>query len=300
MNDSVTRWASLSSALGQPNIASLVRNVRLSPTRANHNVTTLQHCGPHIAVLVQPEFSRSGPFCASPRNPTLPPLLSLTRVYWIESKWSAPLLGAVLAAAPNVKHLTLSSSPSIGSAFSTVVLSAPGPTFPSLSRLQSLVLLPLRPFCARTLLHDANLARLTHLTIVPGHLEWEGFPVLPALRTLTLFDDRTKTLVPFPAIVTCCPALEELRYSGHISATAPTEEQTAGALACVRIYLGLWLLQPVRTHAKILLGTAFGALERVVLDGPGWAGSLELDEWTQLRVRGCVVEEGNDTPSGDY
>ncbi|KAJ7306828.1 hypothetical protein DFH08DRAFT_944804 [Mycena albidolilacea] len=204
--------------------------------------------------------------------------------------------------AASVKHLTLSSSPSIGSAFSTAVLSEPGPTFPSLSRLQSLVLLLFRPSCARVLLHDADLARLTHLTIVPGHLEWEGFPVLPALRTLTLFDDRTRTLVPFPAILTCCPALEELRYSCHISATAPTEEQTAGALGCVRIYLGLWLLQPVRAHAKILLGAAFSILERVnvVLDGPGWAGALELDEWAQLRVRGCAVEEGYDTPSGDY
>ncbi|KAJ7863725.1 Alpha/Beta hydrolase protein [Mycena olivaceomarginata] len=134
VNDSVTRWASLSSALGQPNIASL---------------------------------------------------------------WSAPLLGAVLAAAPNVKHLTLSSSPSIGSAFSTAVLSAPGPTFPSLSRLQSLVLLP----SARS----AHTRCCTTQTW-PPHTPHDrtraprvgGIPRPAPLRTLTLFDDRTKTLVPFP------------------------------------------------------------------------------------------------------
>ncbi|KAJ7836039.1 hypothetical protein B0H14DRAFT_3870904, partial [Mycena olivaceomarginata] len=188
------RWPSLSSALLQPEIAILVRNVRLSPTRFHHNEFMLRHCGPHINVLVQPEFPRSERLYTAALPTPLPPLLSLTRVYWIETAWSAPLLRAVLAAAPNIQHLSLSSSASIGTGLSAATL----PVFPPLPRLQSLVLLPLTPFCVHAILHATNLAQLTHLTIAPAHLEWPALPVLPALRTLTLFDDRTPAPATFP------------------------------------------------------------------------------------------------------
>ncbi|KAJ7825061.1 hypothetical protein B0H14DRAFT_3874642 [Mycena olivaceomarginata] len=200
-------WAKLAQdlfALLQPEIAILVRNVRLSPTRFHHNEFMLRHCGPHINVLVQPEFPRSERLYTAALDTPLPPLLSLTRVYWIETAWSAPLLRAVLAAAPNIQHLSLSSSPSIGTGLSAATL----PVFPPLPRLQSLVLLPLTPSCVHAILHATNLAQLTHLTIAPAHLEWPALPVLPALRTLTLFDDRAprpRHLPPRPAAARSLP-----------------------------------------------------------------------------------------------
>ncbi|KAJ7306852.1 hypothetical protein DFH08DRAFT_1088882 [Mycena albidolilacea] len=307
------RWPSLSNALLQPEIAILVRNVRLSPTRFDHNEFMLRHCGPHINVLVQPEFPRSERLYTATLHTPLPPLLSLTRVYWIESAWSAPLLRAVLAAAPNIQHLSLSSSPSIGTGLSAATL----PVFPPLPRLQSLVLLPLTPSCVYAILHATNLAQLTHLTIAPVHLEWPAFPVLPALRALTLFDDRAPAplpfppapppRVPFPAILALLPALAALHYSpARLSATdaPPPPDARAPALTCVHLYLGAeWLageaLGRLRAHAAALCGAAFGALERVVLDGPGWvagagpcAGWEEWAEWRDLNGRGCGVVVG--------
>ncbi|KAF8217605.1 hypothetical protein K438DRAFT_1795317 [Mycena galopus ATCC 62051] len=296
VNDS-KRWPSLSKALLQPDRAGLVRNIRLSPTRFDHNAFILHHCAPHIQVLVQPEFPRIERLYAADLDFPLSPLPSLTRVYWIESTWSVPLLRAVLAAAPNIKHLTLSSSSSIGSG----LYSAIPPVFPALSCLESLVLLPLTPLCVHTLLNDAKLIRLTHLTIAPVQLEWDAFPVLRTLRTLTLveYPSYTRARVPFPSLLPHFPCLEELRYSAHLPAVAPVEKQTASTLTCVRLYLGAEALPPMlltelpaHRNAMLLLGPAFGALENVVLDGPGWAGNLEWDEWVQLRARGCMVVRG--------
>jgi hypothetical protein len=296
------QWPLLSSALLQPEVAHLVRTVRLSPMRFDHNEFLLQHCGPHIKVLVQPEFPRFERLYASSLDDPLPPLLSLKRVYWIESTWSAQLLRAVLAAAPSLTHLTLTTSSSIGSGLNRAV----SPVFPPLSCLQSLVLLPFSTFSVHTLLRDADLSRLTRLTIAPVHLGWQAFPVLPALRTLTLVNHPAsmRTNVSFPALLTRCPRLEELRYSMHNHLIPPEEGQKASALACVALYqssdvvpsLQQPLLDSGRPHATLLLGPAFGALEHVVLDGPGWEADggirMKWSEWAQLRARGCSVKVG--------
>ncbi|KAJ6469330.1 hypothetical protein C8R45DRAFT_1166860 [Mycena sanguinolenta] len=300
------RWPSLSRALLNPDPTSVirnVRNVRLSPTRFDRNALILRHCGPHIEVLVQPEFPRMERFYSAALDMPLPPMLSLSRIYWTESTWSAPLLQSVLAASPNLQHLTLSSSASIGSGFS-----GPEPLkFPPLPRLESLVLLALDAPCLHALLWNPNLAKLTHLTTAPAQLESSSgaVPVLRTLRTLTLVDFPTVygTRVPFPAILTLFPCLEELRYSTHLGVTPPQPEQVAAALRCVRLHTAQppamrepearTQLESMHRHAAVLIGAAFGALERVVLDGPGWVRHQELGrEWMRLRARGCVVEEG--------
>ncbi|KAJ7245405.1 hypothetical protein B0H12DRAFT_786998 [Mycena haematopus] len=142
----------------------------------------LRHCGPHIEVLVQPEFPRMERLYAASLDIPLPLLLSLTRVYWIESTWSLPLLRAVLAVAPNLKHLTLSSSPSIGSGFSNAEPSEP-PVFPPLYCLQSLVLLPFDSLCVHALLQGAN---------------WPGSHTLPSLQ-------HTSNGRRFPSCTACAP-----------------------------------------------------------------------------------------------
>ncbi|KAF7338829.1 hypothetical protein MSAN_02205600 [Mycena sanguinolenta] len=304
------RWPSLSKALLNPHPTSVirnVRNVRLSPTRFDRNALILRHCGPHIEVLVQPEFPRTERFYSAALDTPLPPMLSLTHIYWIESAWSAALLQSVLAAAPNLTHLTLSSSASIGSGFSNT---EPVAVFPPLPPLQSLVLLALDSPCVHALLHGANLSRLTDLTISPDQLESSNgaFPVLCSLRTLTLvnFPAVYRTRIPFPAILTLFPCLEELHYSTYSALPIPPQsEQAAGALRCVRMYTALppamrepearEHLEEMRAHAAILLAPAFGALERVVLDGPGWVRDVELERaWMRLRARGVCGGGGRD------
>ncbi|KAJ6627634.1 hypothetical protein B0H10DRAFT_1993483 [Mycena sp. CBHHK59/15] len=89
------RFATLSAVLERPETARLVRSIRLSPTRFDHNFAILKRC-PLVEAL-------------------LSPLLSLKCVYWKESSWSSALLQSVFKVAQNLEHLRLSSSSTIGS-----------------------------------------------------------------------------------------------------------------------------------------------------------------------------------------
>ncbi|KAJ7834814.1 hypothetical protein B0H14DRAFT_2797948, partial [Mycena olivaceomarginata] len=179
--------------------------------------TTMSSCcdtATHTSTSSSSQSFRPRPSVSTPlptSASTIPQARVLDRVRLV-----SPLLRAVLAAAPNIQHLSLSSPPGIGTGLSAATL----PVFPPLPRLQSLVLLPLTPFCVHAILHATNLAQLTHLIIVPAHLQWPAFPVLPALRTLTLFDDRVPAAFTFPAILALLPALAALHYSpAPLSAT---------------------------------------------------------------------------------
>ncbi|KAJ6580894.1 hypothetical protein B0H19DRAFT_1228440 [Mycena capillaripes] len=280
------RWPSLFSGLEKLHIARLVRSVRLSTTRFDHNALVLQQCT-QIEVLVQPEFPRSERLY-SVTEVELPPLLFLKRLYWIESWWSSPLLHSVLRAAPNLEHISLSSSSTIG--FDPAL----EPTFPSLPHLRTLALPQLSTQCVRALLRT-DLAQLTHLTITPAHLDWPAFPILPALRTLALVEHPAPTRVPFPAILAHCPSLCELRHNARAVPVMPDAKQTAPALVCVRMHLGDGRTMPpaLPLYATMLLGPAFGALECVALDGPGWVNRpMPWSQWEQLQKRGIRVEQG--------
>ncbi|KAJ7154549.1 hypothetical protein C8R46DRAFT_1356600 [Mycena filopes] len=279
------QWPSLSGGLEHPNVARLVRSIRLSTTRFDRNTDVLRRCT-QVEVLVQPEFPRTERLY-SPATVQLPPLESLKRVHWIASAWSSALLQSVLFAAPNLVHISLSSSSTIGFDPATQ------PIFPDLPRLRSLVLVQLNTECVRAILRT-DLGRLTRLTIDPRHLAWDAFPILPALEVLALVDSVE---LPFPTILARCPALRELRYDCRTRFIPPEEKQTAPALVCVRLLLRQRPL-PTRAEAQaaLLLGPAFGALERVVLDGPGWGPHpLPTPTWSgaaELLARGCRIEQG--------
>ncbi|KAJ7921226.1 hypothetical protein B0H13DRAFT_1985558 [Mycena leptocephala] len=99
-------------------------------------------------------------------NPA-PPLLSLKRLYWIES-W------CVLRAARSLEHISLSTR------------------LPRSPHLRSLVVPQLSTQCVRALLRT-DLSALTELTISPTHITWPHCPVLPALRTLALVEHPAPT-----------------------------------------------------------------------------------------------------------
>ncbi|KAJ6572281.1 hypothetical protein B0H19DRAFT_681159 [Mycena capillaripes] len=274
-------WPSLSLALEQPRIARQVRSVRLSWTNFDHNTLVLQRCGPHVEVLVLTQ----SPY--RDREISLPILPSLRRLYWAETSSSAPLLGAVVSAAPNLEHLSFTSSGSLP----RYGVAAPVSFSPFLN-LRSLVVVDLSTPYVHALFRT-HMPQLVHLTIAPAHLVSGAFPFLPALHTLILAGEAS---TPFPAILRHCPALRELRYDTLRRPTPPAGTQTATKLWCVRLYLSSWVSVSIerleRVTAALLIGPAFPALQRVVLDGSAWGAREERREWAQLRARGCRVEAG--------
>ncbi|KAJ7512329.1 hypothetical protein B0H11DRAFT_2182682 [Mycena galericulata] len=285
------RFASLSAALERPATARLVRSVRLSTTRFDHNAAVLRQC-PHVEVLVQPEFPRAERLYAA-RDTPLPPLPALRRLYWIESWWSSGLLQRVLDAAPHLAHIALSSSSTIGSDPAAPL------AVPALPHLTALALARLAAPCVHAFLRTPDLRQLTRLTIAPAHLASKDCPALPALRTLALTAHPTPTRLPFPAICARCPALRELRYDARSRVEAPEDGEGAPALArlvCVRLRLPVAPHPTVaEAHFRLFCGPAFGALERVVLEGRQWVIVLRRIEGfrgmrDQLSARGCRVE----------
>ncbi|KAJ7749210.1 hypothetical protein B0H16DRAFT_1888261 [Mycena metata] len=274
INDS--GWPSLSSSLQHPNVARLVRSIRLSTTRFDHNIDVLARC-PHLEVLVQPEFPCTERLYSG-ATVQLPPLQSLKRLYWVVSAWSSVLLQSVLFAAPNLEHISLSGYATIGSDLATQ------PTFPDLPHLNSLE-------CVYTILRT-DLSRLTRLTINPAYLALDAFTVFPALQMLALPEYLRQ--LPFPAIFARCPALRELRYNA-LSGFIPPEEKHAPFLACIRLFLSRMTSQ-AQAQVALLLGPAFSALERVMLDGPGWGPPPSPEAmWpgtADLLARGCRIEKG--------
>ncbi|KAJ6475200.1 hypothetical protein C8R47DRAFT_1220676 [Mycena vitilis] len=299
------RWPSLHNGLQRTQNARRVRGVRLSSTRPDHNVWVLQRC-PHIHVLVLPEAQgRDGD--SGTGVPFLPALPLLKHLYWAETSFGAALLPAVLTAAPNVEQISLArkvKTPRFNA--QRIDRSA---AFPPLPCVRSLSLIRVRETCLQKL-WTTTLPQLTHLTISRASLhETPNRPLFPTLRVLALVTDPAER-VSFPAILHHFPALSELRYD----ASNPPLIQSSGPLAAklVRVRLHLPLPTPApapdlredapledltpagaaHKNAKLLMNPMFPALQRIVLDGPGWGGYVNGTEWAGLRARGCLVEDG--------
>ncbi|KAJ7251583.1 hypothetical protein C8J57DRAFT_1352122 [Mycena rebaudengoi] len=133
VNDDDRLWPSLASGLNQPEIANIVRSLRLSNAQVNYNKFVLQHC-PKIEVV-------------------LPPLLSLKRLYWVDYTQSSSLFRGILAASPNLEHISLFGELKIES-------------HPSLPFVQS-TCLELKLDSVHSLLRRTDPARLTQLTVGP-------------------------------------------------------------------------------------------------------------------------------------
>ncbi|KAF8217609.1 hypothetical protein K438DRAFT_1952495 [Mycena galopus ATCC 62051] len=297
----------LYSALQQHDTARLVRSVHLSSGHFENNEVVLRLCGPRTKVIVQPDFSTSEKLYAAawPEHQLpIPPLFALTHIYWVECLWSVFQLNAVLVAAPNLRHLALTSSKHLSSGYikDLPLQLSPAPVFPPLPHLQTLNVVRLGTDCVHALFTPgSHFGQLRHLTIAPMHLEWAEFPVLRALRVLALVVGSSPTgKIPFPAILGRCPSLEELRYGARDTPVPPCEKQVAAKLLCVRLHLDVQQLfsarrdrrVPSRLHAALLLGSTFHALKRIVLDGPGWSAEepTEWPEWSLLRENGCRVD----------
>ncbi|KAJ7199126.1 hypothetical protein GGX14DRAFT_662104 [Mycena pura] len=288
------RWASLSAALQRPDIARHVRSLRLSTTCYEHNVEALRYC-PQVEVLVQPELPHPELLYAAPSVP-LPLLHSLRHLYWVESQGSSAILDKVLSAAPNLEHIFLTSPATI-----IGIRSASTPIeLPNLPHLKSLVLTWLHMEHAFAILRN-DLQHLTHLTVNLSDFTRDTALSLPALTSLAFVGLSGPARVPYPTICAHCPALRELRYNASLFSEPPAAGQTAPALTYIQLYLSAPRLhRPAYSHfLRFFEAPAFAALERVVLEGFGWAylaRRVKLGAGP-LRARGCRVEFSAD---GDY
>ncbi|KAJ7164414.1 hypothetical protein C8R46DRAFT_1352155, partial [Mycena filopes] len=284
----------LYAALQRPGTARLVRSVRLSTTRFDHNLAILGMC-PNLKLVVQPDalsMSRSDSLVGiaeSIGTAVLPDFFSLTRIYWTESYVASALLRRLVAAAPNLNHLFLSHSSALRQDSPQAVVLPP---LPSLTRLGIGRLASL----GMPLILPADLNRLTHLTCTPPLLILTDFPLLSAVNTLTLCGARTT--VPFARIFSRCPRLQTLCYDARNQLWVPAKGAADAPLACIHLQLpanvgsSLWWAT-VEAHFVLFLAPEFPRVQRVVLHG-GRADVIANPRWvdirTDLQKRSCEVK----------
>lgn len=291
------RFQALYTALQRPDTARLVRSLRLSTTRFDHNYAILALC-PQLQIVVQPDalsLARSDSLVAisEPINMLhLPQFSLLKRIYWTESFMASGLLRRVLELASNLEHLFLSDSATLKADTVNVLVLPPVPSLHSLG-FGRLV------FNSVPSILQGNLQHLTHFTCPPTLLIFTHFPVLPALHMLTLSGARTS--IPFPRIFSCCPCLREIHYDVRNGLWAPSETAAQMPLACVRLHAPAvcaapgsrrdWT--PLTAHFALFLSPEFPRLRRLVLHG-GWADVVADVRFgpvaAGLGAQGCEVE----------
>ncbi|CAK5284647.1 unnamed protein product [Mycena citricolor] len=294
-------WQSLSDALEDPETARLVRTARLSTTRFDLNESVLCRCA-HLRVVSLGEFPRLERV-GTAGGRALSTMAQLTHVEWVVSDWSGPLLLALLAAAPNVTHLVLKSSSTIGRGLSAPKCLDP---FPALRSLHLLSAIDLNEADIHAILRASDAFRpcLTHLAIRPKCLSDIRFPVLPALRTLDLGDSAVEWFT-FNDVFERCPNVHTVGYHAlcaSMASGANTPRGAASALVCLRIRLDALRMSPlglalIERCLQTLFdgGPLFASLERIVCEGGGWRSvrdEIDVADWlmTELEGRGCRIE----------
>ncbi|KAJ7512314.1 hypothetical protein B0H11DRAFT_2214122 [Mycena galericulata] len=297
------RFDSLYAALLRPENASLVRSIRLSISRFDHNCAILALC-PQVQVVCHPNPSLMTIAEQDMASDTrrldalttgllqFPVFLSLRHIYWTESVLASRLLRALLPSAPNVEHIFLEYAPSVHSYVPIPAL----PALPSLRRLSC----PDSSTASTLRLFDLDLTRLARLTCAPSHLLLPEFPaLLPALTTLELFGSRQT--ISFDTVFARCPRLRELCYDVWNRPAEPqlslTESPAPGpGLRCVRLHSAVTVVRNwglIDAHFRLLLEPWFPPIQRVVLYGT-WHRVVADARFVLfrdgLRARKCEVE----------
>ncbi|KAJ7150840.1 hypothetical protein C8R43DRAFT_1005373 [Mycena crocata] len=290
------RFEILRAALERPGIAPLVRSIRLSPTRMDHNAVILALC-PQVQVVVQPDAPSRSDLLGAVADADLEvqmQLPSLRHVYWRESFLSGGLLRNLLLVAPNLEFLYLSDSSIL-----QVDRTDTAPDFPPIPSLQRLV-----HYLGSSLdtgtksivsILKADRRRLTRLHCNPKLLDLLSFPELPALRTLELFGSRG--IIPFAEIFASCPRLQELCYDVWTGMSPwPTSTQVESPLSLVRMNSAVTIVRDWRSiedHFDRLLAPGFPRIKRLVLHGT-WHRVVPDERFARFRAglheQGCQIE----------
>ncbi|KAJ7669483.1 hypothetical protein DFH06DRAFT_185200 [Mycena polygramma] len=278
------RFHTLSSVLQRTGATHLVRSVRLSPTRFDHNYAILALCT-RLQVIVLPEIMPVSleEHVACPNLDVLqfPEYRSLKQMYWTESAVSAALLRRLIPVAPNLEYLYIQSA----NLRADQILD-----LPAIPRLRRLGLGRLHfPF-----VYTMDLQNLTRLTCPASLPNMPQFPVFPSLRTLELFGSRTT--LSFKIIFSRCPRLRELCYDVWNSPVEPEEAQAQPPLTCIRLQSAVTVVREwalLEAHFGLFLSPKFPRLQRLVLHG-SWHRVVDTALFTSFRdglqAQGCQIE----------
>ncbi|KAJ6599911.1 hypothetical protein DFH09DRAFT_1355929 [Mycena vulgaris] len=286
------RFHLLYKSLERPGTADLVRSIRLSTIREDHNYAILALC-PRVQIIVQPEFSglamsTSEVLAAfsrfeADRQLVLPGFHSLRHLYWADSLMASRLLYTVIQASPNLEFLFV--SPSAPQPFN-MDASLEFSDIPSLKRLA----FPQAQRSMASSLLRMDMKHLTRLQCSPLNLP-EDFPLLPSLHALELFGSRSN--IPFSIIFSRCPHLRELSYDVW-NRLSPPDEQSP--VSCIRLHSAVSVVRdwgPIEEHFGLFLTSDFARLRRLVLYG-SWHRVVVDPRFTRfrdgLRELGCRLE----------
>ncbi|KAJ7636774.1 hypothetical protein FB45DRAFT_907310, partial [Roridomyces roridus] len=255
---------SLAAAVAQPETARLVRRIRLSTTRLDHNDVILRLCR-QVALIVHPGFkNRARPFDTAAQ----PSMENMRALHWVQTedmqyRWY--ILNRLLEASPNLSHLSLSTTTCCFTHCDMLfVPTLPNLTSLSLSHIRSFYV---QPFFARG---NEHLPRLTSLAIASHHIKTGDVTPFPSLRTLKLLPEPATDEVPFSAIFELFPNLCELQYDVR-SRIDYSDFRKPEGLECVRLCSPIkGLCHFADAHFRLFMGPAFSALRRVVLDASNW------------------------------
>ncbi|KAJ7474449.1 hypothetical protein B0H11DRAFT_1333448 [Mycena galericulata] len=289
------RFHTLYTSLERPGTASLVRSIRLSTSRFDHNFAIIMLCS-RVQVICLPDLGKSDQRLALLTHKledvatNLLQLPFLRHVYWTDSFLASRLLRVILRAAPNLDHLLIAPSVIIPK-----VADPEGDLLP-LPTLRRLAVPKFEPNSAVLgIIFKLDLQRLRRLDCRPVHLSHPDLPTLPVLETLEIVGLRQ--VIPFAAIFVRCPRLRELRYNvAHpLRDLAPRPPAPRPPFACVRLEstsLTTWI--SIEAHFAMFLSTEFPTIERLVLYGPNWHPFVSDARFTHfhdgLRARGCQLE----------
>ncbi|KAJ7463098.1 hypothetical protein B0H11DRAFT_1923036 [Mycena galericulata] len=281
------RFYILYASLQRPFTARLVRSIRLSTIRFDHNYQILALC-PQVQIVVQPDevstsmratFVTLDPY----RKLDLPQFDFLRRIYCCESLIASGLLHQVLRASPNVEHLFASSAPRDNGLANLAAL-------PGLKTLGLPVLGP--SASAPPSLLQMDLRGLTRLQCTSMHLLSPEFPFLRSLHILEIFGSGTT--IPFSSIFTRCPCLRELCYDVWNNVIGPQGQQST--LSCIRLHSAVAVVcnwPSIERHFELFLTPEFSTPERIVFYG-SWDSVVADARFppvrNRLRAEGCQVE----------
>ncbi|KAJ7749209.1 hypothetical protein B0H16DRAFT_892730 [Mycena metata] len=288
------RFHALYTALERPGTARLVRSVRLSTTRFDHNIAILALCS-QLQVVVQPEAStasRSQALIGAPDldlNLTIPNLESLKHIYWTHSDMALDLLLKLIPLAPNLEYLFFKNSSILRSDREFDIL-AP-------LSLQRLTLGPLQANLIESIFRRLDVTKLTRLHCIPSFfLGFLEIPTLSSLQTLELFGSRSN--IPFNVIFLRCPRLRELRYDVWNRPLETPDEPRTAPLPCIRLHSAVTIrnwtyLEPVEAHFDLFLSPKFPRVQRLVLHN-SWHEIVNQSWFAPyrdgLRELGCRLE----------
>ncbi|KAJ7137657.1 hypothetical protein C8R46DRAFT_612610 [Mycena filopes] len=291
------RFEALYAALERPGTARLVRSVRLSPTRFDHNIAILALCT-RLEIVVLPDApskSRTELLVGAPGlelSPTaIPNLDSLKHVYWTYSDMAADLLRRLIPLAPHLEYLLVKASATLRADDTS--------NFPALPPLQRLTL-SIQHDLATSILPQVDVKNLTRLHCNPVLFILPQLPTFHSLQTLEFFGSRGA--IPFDRVFACCPRLQELRYDAW-TAPFPSNGGHKPPLTCIRLHSAVALrewtnMDPIQAHFELLLSPGFPRLQRVVLHN-NWYQVVKTPWFATfrdgLRDQGCKLEfpEGN-------